>query len=112
MICPGGGYTHLSLEKEGSEAAAWLNGLGIAAFVLRYRLADYGHPAPLQDVTRALGYVRTRSSELGVRTESKNISLEESRRAAWCSRWTCGLAGAARTPKFSPRGPPVLRSSL
>jgi acetyl esterase/lipase len=66
VICPGGGYTHLSLEKEGSEAAAWLNGLGIAAFVLRYRLADYGHPAPLEDVTRALGYVRARSRELGI----------------------------------------------
>ena len=73
VICPGGGYTHLSLEKEGSEAAAWLNGLGIAAFVLRYRLADYGHPAPLQDVTRALGYVRTRSRELGIAAQRVGV---------------------------------------
>jgi acetyl esterase/lipase len=73
VICPGGGYTHLSLEKEGSEAAAWLNGLGIAAFVLRYRLADYGHPAPLDDVTRALGYVRARSRELGIAAQRVGV---------------------------------------
>lgn len=73
VICPGGGYTHLSLEKEGSEAAAWLNGLGVAAFVLRYRLAEFGHPAPFEDVTRALGYVRTRSRELGIAAQRLGV---------------------------------------
>jgi acetyl esterase/lipase len=58
IVCPGGGYTHLSLEKEGNAVASWLNGLGIAAFVLRYRLADFGHPAPLADVLGAVRLVR------------------------------------------------------
>jgi acetyl esterase/lipase len=37
LICPGGGYSHLALEKEGHAVARWLNGLGIAAVVLEYR---------------------------------------------------------------------------
>src|SRR5690606_1682829 len=54
IICPGGGYQVLAVEKEGSDVARWLNGLGITAFVLRYRLKDWGHPAPLRDALRAL----------------------------------------------------------
>jgi acetyl esterase/lipase len=62
VVCPGGGYTHLALEKEGTRAASWLNSLGVTAFVLRYRLADWGHPAPLQDVRAALRVVRSGAS--------------------------------------------------
>jgi acetyl esterase/lipase len=62
VVCPGGGYTHLALEKEGTRAASWLNSLGITAFVLRYRLADWGHPAPLQDVRAAMRLVRQSAS--------------------------------------------------
>jgi len=66
IICPGGGYDHLSLENEGTAIAHWLNGLGVTAFVLRYRLIEYGHPAPLRDVLRAVRLVRSRAAEFGV----------------------------------------------
>ena len=69
IICPGGGYQMLSFLKEGIEYAQWANALGIEAFVLKSRLADYGHPAPLQDVLRAVRLVRSRAAEFGVRTE-------------------------------------------
>ena len=47
-MVPGGGYRNLSMEKEGSKVAEFLNGLGVAAFVLRYRLGPrYRHPVPL-----------------------------------------------------------------
>jgi lysophospholipase L1-like esterase len=60
IVLPGGGYTHLAVEKEGVAAARWLNTLGISAFILRYRLADVGHPAPLEDVrARSPGCVTT-----------------------------------------------------
>ncbi|RYZ03718.1 MAG: alpha/beta hydrolase [Myxococcales bacterium] len=65
VVCPGGGYTHLSLEKEGSRIAAWWNERGVHAYVLRYRLADWGHPAPLEDVLSAVRLVRAQSSPLG-----------------------------------------------
>ena len=38
VVFPGGGYSHLSEIKEGSDVAKWLNSLGISAFVLKYRL--------------------------------------------------------------------------
>src|SRR3954470_9966934 len=38
IVCPGGGYQHLSMEKEGSDVAKWLNSIGVTAFVLQYRL--------------------------------------------------------------------------
>src|SRR5881628_595418 len=38
VICPGGGYGSLSMEKEGSHIAAWLNERGVVGVVLKYRL--------------------------------------------------------------------------
>jgi len=57
VVCPGGGYQKLAAhEKE--PIARWLNTLGIAAFVLEYRVAPNRHPAPLMDVRRAIRTVR------------------------------------------------------
>jgi acetyl esterase/lipase len=58
IICPGGGYQRLAIEKEGRDVAQWLDSLGVTAFVLKYRLKEYGHPAPLRDVLRAIRIVR------------------------------------------------------
>jgi len=69
IVCPGGGYSRLSIIREGQDVAARLNALGASAFVLRYRLKEYGHPAPLQDVLRAVRLVRSRASEFGVRPD-------------------------------------------
>ena len=73
IICPGGGYGVLSWDKEGIEPAKWFNSLGVAAFVLRYRLAEYGHPAPLRDVLRAIRLVRSRAAEFGVKPEAIGV---------------------------------------
>jgi acetyl esterase/lipase len=63
VICPGGGYASLAMEHEGHAVARWLNGLNVAGMVLKYRLPGNGHrhPAPLQDVQRALSLVRSRA---------------------------------------------------
>ena len=67
VICPGGGYRNLSMEKEGSKVAEFLNGLGVTAFVLRYRLGPrYHHPIELGDAQRAIRIVRSRAQEFGV----------------------------------------------
>jgi acetyl esterase/lipase len=64
VVCPGGGYSHLSEIKEGSDVAKWLNSLGITAFVLKYRLGmRYHQPAPLLDAARALRTARSRAKE-------------------------------------------------
>jgi acetyl esterase/lipase len=67
VVCPGGGYRNLSMEKEGSKVAEFFNGLGVTAFVLRYRLGPrYRHPVPLGDARRALRLVRARAGEFGI----------------------------------------------
>lgn len=66
IVCPGGGYSYLSMNREGTQYAAWLSTLGITTFLLKSRLQDWGHPAPLQDVLRALRLVRSRAAEFGV----------------------------------------------
>lgn len=66
IICPGGGYVRLSAEREGMRYAEWLAGLGVTSFILKYRLAEFGHPAPLQDVLRAVRLLRSQASGLGL----------------------------------------------
>jgi len=74
VICPGGGYGGLA-DHEGSQYARWFNELGIAGFVLKYRLgsAGYRHPAMLNDAARALRTVRARASEWKV--DPKRIGI-------------------------------------
>src|SRR5437762_10004752 len=63
IIAPGGGYRNLSMNKEGRAPANYLNSLGIAAFVLRYRLGPkYHHPIQLGDAQRAIRMVRARAA--------------------------------------------------
>jgi acetyl esterase/lipase len=69
IVAPGGGYQRLAIDKEGSALARRWNELGVAAFVLKYRLVEFGHPAPLQDVLRAIRTVRSRAAEFGVRPD-------------------------------------------
>ena len=64
VVLPGGGYSRLSDVKEGSAVAQWLNGLGITAFVLKYRLGmRYQQPNQLLDAARALRTLRARAKE-------------------------------------------------
>src|SRR5213075_787398 len=64
IICPGGGYRNLASNHEGRQVANYLNALGIAAFVLRYRLGPrYHHPIELGDAQRAIRTVRSRAAE-------------------------------------------------
>lgn len=67
VVCPGGGYVVVAADHEGRQVAEWLNGLGVTAFVLQYRLGPrYQHPAPLRDAQRAIRIVRARATEWGV----------------------------------------------
>lgn len=64
VICPGGGYERLA-PHEGRDYALWLNQHGVACFVLKYRLGSggYHYPAELEDVTRAMRWVRARARD-------------------------------------------------
>ena len=74
VICPGGGYQTLSMDKEGYAVAKWLNSLGVSAFVLKYRLGPrYHHPIELQDAQRAIRIVRSRAAEYGLQPDRIGI---------------------------------------
>jgi acetyl esterase/lipase len=70
VIFPGGGYGHLAMDHEGHQIAQWLNSIGVAGFIVKYRHrnsgAGYGHPAPIQDAQRAIRMVRSRAKEWGI----------------------------------------------
>lgn len=74
IICPGGGHRLLVYNAEGVEPALFLNNLGIAAFVLKYRLSrEEGSPYsldkhPMQDAYRAMRLVRSKAKEWNIDT--------------------------------------------
>jgi acetyl esterase/lipase len=67
VVCPGGGYSILALDLEGTEVCQWLNSAGVTGVLLKYRVpARKGlerYAAPLQDAQRALGLVRYHAAE-------------------------------------------------
>jgi acetyl esterase/lipase len=75
LVCPGGAYAMLAMDHEGKQIARWLNNLGIAAFVLQYRLGTngYHHPAELMDAQRGLRYVRSHAEEFHVEADRIGI---------------------------------------
>ena len=65
IVAPGGSYAFLASNHEGRQVANWFNSLGLAAFVLTYRLGPrYHHPIELGDAQRAIRLVRSRAKEL------------------------------------------------
>ncbi|WP_239492794.1 alpha/beta hydrolase [Luteitalea sp. TBR-22] len=65
VVLPGGGYRGRAAH-EGEPIARWLNTVGITAFVARYRVSPYRHPAPLSDALRAIRYVRAHAKDWGL----------------------------------------------
>jgi|HubBroStandDraft_1064217.scaffolds.fasta_scaffold24620_2 acetyl esterase/lipase len=67
IVAPGGSYTFLASNHEGRQVANWFNALGVAAFVLTYRLGPrYHHPIELGDAQRAIRLIRSRATEFHV----------------------------------------------
>ena len=79
VICPGGGHSKLCLGHEGYALAEWFRDRGVAAFVLKYRLArEKGSAYTIQDhamadTRRALRLVRSRAVEWHIKTDRVGI---------------------------------------
>jgi acetyl esterase/lipase len=73
IVMPGGGYSFLSVENEGSAPATFYTDFGYTVFVLSYRLPGEGWTnradAPLQDAIRAIRLVRAEAKTYGVDPE-------------------------------------------
>jgi acetyl esterase/lipase len=70
LVFPGGGYSILAMDLEGTEVCEWLNSIGVTGVLLKYRVpARQGSEragAPLQDAQRAIGLARYHAKEWGV----------------------------------------------
>ncbi|HKE26158.1 MAG TPA: alpha/beta hydrolase [Bryobacteraceae bacterium] len=73
VICPGGGYQHLAIDKEGHDIAQWLTTIGIAGMVLKYRL-------PGSAGMRAAG------SDIQAEANSVQVALEDAETAVGIAR--------------------------
>ena len=77
LIVPGGGYSITSLRNEGIDVARVLNGFGITAFVLSYRLPGEGWAdradVPLSDAQRAMRLIRANARAYGIRAEKLGV---------------------------------------
>ena len=73
VILPGGGFGKVVPDKEGTEAAEWLNQHGVTAFVLSYRTTsnpkEPGWLKPLQDAQRTLAMIRRHADRWGVKQD-------------------------------------------
>jgi len=68
LIFPGGGYSILAYDWEGTDIAKFLNGKGIAGIIVKYRLPSSKsqsdkHIVPLIDAQRAMRMVRAKAPE-------------------------------------------------
>jgi endo-1,4-beta-xylanase len=72
IVAPGGGHQYLSIDTEGTNVAQWFSSVGVAAFVLKYRLArEPGSPYkvevhPYADAQRAIRTLRARAAEFNL----------------------------------------------
>lgn len=73
VICPGGGYSHLALNHEGHDWAAFFNNMGIAAVVLKYRLPGGNPEVPVSDAEEAIRLVRRNAAGWGIKADDVGI---------------------------------------
>jgi acetyl esterase/lipase len=80
LVFPGGGYTKLAVELEGSEICEWLASIGVTGILLKYRVPDSGphyykdchcekdpvKPLALQDAQRAIGLIRSKAKQWNI----------------------------------------------
>jgi acetyl esterase/lipase len=72
IICPGGAYGILGIDKEGTEIAAWLNSIGITGIVLKYRVPNNQEGA-FQDIQRAIRLVKTHAAQWNIATNKIGV---------------------------------------
>lgn len=75
IVCPGGGYSFVSHSNEGDPIAEYLNERGHSAFVLNYSVGEgiARYPAPMEDMARAIEYVKKNGSRYNINTDKITI---------------------------------------
>ena len=80
VVFPGGGYTKVAVELEGSEICEWFASIGVTGILLKYRVPDSGphyykechcekdplKPLALQDAQRAIKMIRSQAKQWNI----------------------------------------------
>lgn len=117
VIFAGGGYVRLAIDKEGYELAHWMSLRGVAAFVVKYRMQEYGFPASLLDGQRAVRLVRKNAKEWGLDpnkigvigfSAGGHLAASLTTRADFVADKTDPLLSISARPDFAVLGYPVI----
>jgi acetyl esterase/lipase len=77
IVCPGGGYSILAFDLEGTEICNWFNSIGVTAVLLKYTVpalpGKLRYELPLQDAQRAMGMVRANAAKWGIKPDHIGI---------------------------------------
>lgn len=75
VICPGGGYRHLSMENEGSQMAEWFAAHGYVAAVLHYRMPNAHPEVPLEDASEAIRILRGKREGIDPKWQVETVGI-------------------------------------
>ena len=107
VICPGGGYSAVCIEREGFKLAEYFQSIGITAVVLKYRLPNYGHKeVPLEDAQEALRYLRKYGKRWKV--DPKKVGIAGSSAGGHLAAYTSNFTSNEEKPAFSVLFYPVI----
>ncbi len=107
VICPGGGYSAVCIEREGFKLAEYFKSIGVTALVLKYRLPNYGHKeVPLEDAQAALGYLRKNAKKLGF--DPAKVGIVGSSAGGHLAAYTSTFTPDAEKPAFAVLFYPVI----
>ncbi len=74
VICPGGGYWIEAIEHEGTKVAEYLQSIGVAGIVLKYRLPYGNHEIPITDGLQSIRFVRSKANEWRINPEKLGVA--------------------------------------
>jgi acetyl esterase/lipase len=92
LVAPGGGYSILAIEHEGTQVCEWLNSLGVTAVLLKYRVPKRPMQTPdnlaaVQDAQRAMSLVRGHAAEWGI--DPNRVGMLGFSAGGNLTAWTC-----------------------
>lgn len=107
VICPGGGYSAVCIEREGFALAEYFQSIGVTALVLKYRLPNDGHKeVPLEDAIEALRYMRKHGSQW--RVDPAKVGIVGSSAGGHLAAYTSTFATEYDKPAFAVLFYPVI----
>lgn len=107
VICPGGGYGAVCIEREGFKLAEYFKSIGVTALALKYRLPNNGHKeVPLEDAQAALGYLRKNAKKLGI--DPAKVGIAGSSAGGHLAAYTSTFTPDEEKPAFSVLFYPVI----